>query len=62
MERGGLDPILLDRRPLHQILNDEIPYAKWDRQLYLIKRAGYPTVIDWLKAHAQARQNRRNKA
>lgn len=50
VRRGGLDPVMLDTRPLHQIMNDEIPYAKFDRQLRLINRAGYPTVIDWLKA------------
>jgi len=30
MKRGGIDPISMDRRPLSQVLNDEIPYHKWE--------------------------------
>jgi len=29
LRRGGIDPIRVDRRPLSEILNDEIPYQRW---------------------------------
>jgi hypothetical protein len=29
LRRGGIDPLRGDRRPLSQILNDEIPEKRW---------------------------------
>lgn len=29
LKRGGIDPVRADRRPLSEILEDEIPYARW---------------------------------
>jgi len=28
--RTGRDPMRYDRRPLSEIMNDEIPYEKWE--------------------------------
>jgi hypothetical protein len=32
MKRGGIDPISMDRRPLSQILDDHIPYERWEQE------------------------------
>ncbi len=32
MRRSGFDPIRLDKRPLAEILDDEIPYEKWEKE------------------------------
>jgi hypothetical protein len=40
MKRGGIDPIQLDRRPLHQIMNDYLPYGRWAMEKYLKDRHG----------------------
>lgn len=41
MERGGVDPLHFDKRPLTEFLNDEIPYTRWKRELKDLKRKGY---------------------
>jgi len=38
----------LDQRPLTQIMNDEIPYARWNRQRETMRRAGYADYQDFL--------------
>jgi len=29
IKRSGKDPILFDKRPLSEIMGDEIPYQRW---------------------------------
>lgn len=35
MKRGGIDPIRVDKRPLHEILDDFIPEGRWNMEAYL---------------------------
>lgn len=35
MGRAGIDPIRFDTRPLHEIMNDYIPYGRWAMEAYL---------------------------
>lgn len=49
LRRAGIDPAVVDSRPLNVIMNDEIPYAKWDKQANLMKRAGYKDWQDFQK-------------
>jgi len=30
IKRSGKDPLLFDKRPLSEIMNDEIPWQKWE--------------------------------
>jgi hypothetical protein len=32
IKRFGLDPLRFDRRPMYEILDDEIPYERWARE------------------------------
>jgi hypothetical protein len=32
IRRGGIDPIRVDTRPFGEIIDDEIPYARWERE------------------------------
>lgn len=32
MRRAGRDPVWADRRPLSEIMNDEIPYERWENE------------------------------
>jgi hypothetical protein len=48
LKRGGIDPIRIDRRALSEILNDEIPYARWAKEQSRLERAGYAGWRDFL--------------
>ena len=48
--RAGKDPIVLDTRSSEEILNDRIPYDRWERERKVINRAGYRTWEELLKA------------
>lgn len=58
LRRAGKDPIAFDPRPLAEIMNDCIPYERWERELRIVQRAGYRNRIDALKA----KRNAKNKA
>lgn len=58
LRRAGRDPVRYDKRPLHAILDDEVPYQRWIRERELIKRAGYDTWQKYLLAMARRRLNR----
>lgn len=32
IKHTGLDPLRFDRRPLSEVMNDEIPYERWERE------------------------------
>lgn len=32
LRRAGIHPIALDKRPLSEVFNDEIPYRRWARE------------------------------
>jgi hypothetical protein len=49
LKRAGIDEIVLDKRSLAEIMNDEIPECKWIRQLYLIHRMGYSSWIELVR-------------
>jgi hypothetical protein len=50
MQRMGIDPIRYDTRPLHIIMDDEIPWQRWSDEFAEIKRLGYSTWQEWQKA------------
>lgn len=45
--RGGRDPFVLDRRPLSVIMNDEIPYDRFDRELKELQAKGFDGWPDY---------------
>jgi len=53
LKRAGIDPIRVDPRPLSEIMNDEIPYERWDEELCQIKEMGHQSLTDYLKAQRQ---------
>jgi len=55
IQRAGKDPIILDTRPLSVIMNDCIPYDRWEKEKVVINRAGYPSWFELLKARADAK-------
>lgn len=60
IKRAGRDPIELDKRPAHVIMNDSPPYRKWERQQAVINRAGYRTWAELLQARHNAEKNERS--
>lgn len=46
----GRDPVSVDTRPTHVILDDEIPEKRWKKEQNVINRAGYRTWFELLKA------------
>ena len=46
LKRSGRDALTLDKRPLNEILDDKIPYERWDRQFSVLRRAGYSDYQD----------------
>lgn len=32
LQRGGIDPFVVDRRSFSEILKDEIPYQRWEKE------------------------------
>ena len=48
IKRSGIDPIQMDKRPLGEILNDEIPYQKWDEEMKALQKAGFQGWQDYL--------------
>ncbi len=46
LRRAGRDQYAIDKRPLCEILNDEIPYARWEKALNVLRRAGYPSLTE----------------
>ena len=57
MKRAGRDPVQLDTRPLNIIMKDNFPWRKWEKQQNVIKRAGYHTWEDLLKARYNAKKD-----
>lgn len=51
MERGGVDPLRFDKRPYSEIMNDEIPEARWERERITLRRAGYWDWQCYLRTH-----------
>jgi hypothetical protein len=48
LRRAGIDSVRVDRRSLGEIMNDEIPEARWRRQAAIMQRAGYTDYADFL--------------
>jgi hypothetical protein len=68
LRRAGIDPVRVDKRPLSEVLDDYIPYAKWERQAEAMRRAGYYNHQDLLEnwpeneqANPRARLRRRSR-
>lgn len=53
MKRGGIDPMRADRRPLNIVMNDEIPYERFENQYRRLRRTGYDGWEQYLKARAK---------
>jgi hypothetical protein len=50
LKRGGIDPMRLDKRPPRVVfpMNDDVPWARWERQAEAMRRAGYADYQDFL--------------
>lgn len=49
LRRAGIDPVAVDPRSLSEIMDDSIPYERWNREQLVIKRAGYENWIELLE-------------
>jgi len=59
LEQAGRDPAVWGvKRPLNEIMNDEIPYERWERELERLTRAGYADWGDFLKQRALRRSQK----
>ena len=38
LRRAGIDPLRADSRPLAEIMQDHIPYGRWNLEAYLRQR------------------------
>ena len=56
-KRAGVDPVQVDPRPLNVIMNDEIPFARWEREEALIQRAGYRNWLALLEDRHRAKNH-----
>lgn len=56
LRRARIDPVRVDTRPLSAIMDDFIPYEKWEKQSELMRRAGYRNhqelLLKWSKKNA----------
>jgi hypothetical protein len=48
LRRGGRDHYSMDRRPLREAMNDEIPYARWEKALNVLRCAGFNSLSEKL--------------
>lgn len=60
LKRAGRDPVELDTRPAHVIMNDNFPFERWEKERNVINRAGYRTWEDLLKARHDAKKHERS--
>lgn len=58
LRRAGIDPIRVDTRPLSIIMDDEIPYQRWERELQVIQRAGYRNWLALLEDRHRAKSHK----
>ena len=58
LRRAGKDEIILDTRSTAEILEDEIPYKRWRKELRVIKRAGYENWLALLEDRHAAKSKR----
>jgi hypothetical protein len=58
LRRAGKDPIEYDRRPLNIIMNDEIPEARWEREFEIVKRAGFESLVEMLRAKIRGKASK----
>jgi hypothetical protein len=56
LRRAGRTPEWADKRPLNEVMNDEIPYARWEKQAALIERAGFTSWVELLKRRDDERK------
>jgi hypothetical protein len=59
LRRAGKDPVVLDTRSSGEVLSDEIPYARWAKELNVIKRAGYRNWLALLEDRHRAKKAER---
>lgn len=50
--------MVVDKRPLSVIMNDEIPYLRWAREQQVIVRAGHKTWAELLRARYDAKSGK----
>lgn len=57
LRRAGIDPAQIDARPLSVIMDDEIPFTRWEREEVLIQRAGYRNWLALLEGRHRAKNH-----
>ena len=55
LKRAGIDPITVDKRPLSEIMNDEIPYLKWAKEMAVLVRTGHKSWVELLQERYNAK-------
>lgn len=58
LKRAARDPVEVDKRPLHVIMNDHVPYERWEREKQIINRAGYRTWFELLRDRHDAKNRK----